>query len=99
MDSAKLGMMSREELIAFALSVQSRNITLESDKDGRRVEKGRAGIPLFEQIKRMIFGAKSERFVAPANPNQLGFILALSLKSPEKRPRRSPSPNARRSRR
>lgn len=78
MDSAKLGTMSREELIAFALSVQSRNIVLEAEKTSAESRRAELEFEL-EQLKRMIFGAKSERFVAPANPNQLELDLGLAV--------------------
>ena len=99
MDSATLGRMSREELIAFALSVQSRNIMLESEKTVAESKRAELEFQL-EQIKRMIFGAKSERFVAPANPNQLELDLGLAVEiareeaNKEPKPKREKKPDA-----
>ncbi len=89
MDSATLGRMSREELIAFALSVQSRNIMLESEKTVAESKRAELEFQL-EQIKRMIFGAKSERFVAPANPNQLELDLGLAVEIAREEAKKEP---------
>ncbi len=52
--------MTREELLA--LSVQAEKVDAESKSAELEFQ--------LEQLKRLIFGARSERFVAPANPNQ-----------------------------
>jgi transposase len=86
MDSAKLGTMSREELVAEVLRerlekavLQSENTVLQSGK--AKAESRRAELEFeLEQLKRMIFGAKSERFTAaPSDPNQLELDLGLAV--------------------
>ena len=86
MDSAKLGTMSRGKLIAYALSVQSRAAVLQSENTVLQLEKAKAESRKaelefqLEQLKRLIFGAKSERHVAaPSDPNQLELDLGLAV--------------------
>lgn len=79
MDSAALVKMSKEELIAFALSVQSEKTVLQSEKAKAESRKAELEFQL-EQLKRLIYGAKSERFVAkPSDPNQLELDLGLAV--------------------
>ena len=82
MDSATLGMMSREELIAEVLLMQSQKADAESKRAKLEFE--------LEQLKRMIFGAKSERFVAHANPNQLELDLGLAVEIAREEAKKEP---------
>lgn len=91
MDSTAIGKMSRDELIAEVLSLQTRNSTLESEKTSAESRRAELEFQL-EQIKRMIFGARSERVAAPANPNQLELDLGLAVEAAREEARKEPRP-------
>lgn len=91
MDSASLGTMTREELVAELLRERAQNIALQSQKAEAESRKAELEFQL-EQLKRMIFGAKSERFAAPANPNQLELDLGLAVEVAREEARKASKP-------
>ena len=70
MDSTGLGTMTREELIAELLRERSGRADAESKRAVLEFQ--------LEQLRRMIFGSKSERSVAP-DPDQLELDLGLAV--------------------
>jgi transposase len=93
MEGTVFDAMSREELVAFALKAQARNIALESEKIATIAEnialkekveglvsRNLEIIRQLDQLRRMVFGARSERFV-PSDPGQLELDLGLSMEA------------------
>lgn len=96
MDSTMLGLMSKEELIAFALRVQEHNIAVTSENIAVKSEVVALNAKVedlmssnlqishqLEVLRKLHFGSKSERFV-PGDPNQLVLDLGLSIEVAKK---------------
>ena len=78
MTSAALGALSKEELIAEVLRIQSESESRVAELTFQ-----------LDQLKRQIFGARSERFVPKeVSPNQLelDFGKAVEIAKPAVRP-------------
>ena len=96
MDSSKLGLMSKEELIAFALRVQEHNIAFQAENITLKSENIALNAKVedlvssnmeiahqLDVLRRLHFGSKSERFV-PGDPNQLVLDLGLAVEAARK---------------
>ena len=89
MEGTVFDAMSREELLAFALRAQARAVASETENialkatvealASRNLEIARQ----LDQLRRMVFGSKSERFV-PSDPGQLELDLGLSMEAARK---------------
>lgn len=84
MEGTVFDAMSREELIAFALKMQGRGIATDAEnialkaKVEELVSRNLDIARQLDQLRRMVFGSKSERFV-PSAPGQLELDLGLSM--------------------
>ena len=96
MDGTMLGLMSKEELIAFALGVQEHNIALKAEGIASKLREAELASKVEELVssnmeiahqldvlRRLHFASKSERFV-PGDPNQLVLDLGIAVEAARK---------------